>query len=85
VVKQVILTVPTVTPVTIPVALPTVAIDVFELLQLTPDVASLRVIELPEQDVEGPVIAAGEVPVVTVTLPVIVRVHAVVELVATMV
>ena len=48
---------PTAAPETIPVEVPTVAIDALLLLQLPPEVASLKVVVAPVQTVVVPVIA----------------------------
>ncbi len=54
----VIVTAPAVTPFTMPVVEPTVALPLLA-LQLPPGVALVKVIEEPSQTAEGPVIAAG--------------------------
>ena len=56
------ITVPAVTPVTMPELLPTVAIPVLLLLQEPPVVLSLKVVVAPTHTVVVPVIAAGAEP-----------------------
>ncbi len=58
---------PAATPVTTPVVLFTVAMAVFELLQLPPVVASVRVVVLPTQTLVVPPIAATVGNAFTVT------------------
>jgi hypothetical protein len=50
---------PAVTPVTTPLVLPTVAVDVLLLIQVPPVSVLLRVIERPKHTADGPLIAAG--------------------------
>jgi len=54
-----IVTEPGLTPVTMPLEEPTVAIDVLPLLQVPPGVVELNVMLRPIQTDPGPVIAAG--------------------------
>lgn len=67
-IEYVIFTVPAVTPVTIPVPDPTVAIPVALLLQVPPGVRSLSVIVAPIQTWLSPVIGFGEELTFTVTV-----------------
>ena len=58
-------TVPAATPVTTPVAEPTIALDVLLLTHVPPDSAFVSVAEAPMHTVDGPEIVPGEVDTVT--------------------
>ena len=59
------ITLPAVTPVTVPVSEPTLAIAVLLLVQVPPPVVVLSVVDEPAQTDEAPVIGAGPADTVT--------------------
>ena len=65
---QIMVTVPTETPVTIPLLLPTTAIADELLLHVTPGVVVVRVMEEPTHTDDGPPISAGSGSTVTIAV-----------------